>query len=106
MTGVVTAQLFRLQHAAAPNPRIGFFVLGVPLAAAFIALGMLVLMVGALRFWRQQKALVRGMVWAGGWEIVGIMGLSVAVSASFFFLSFFWRLLSALSFLSKMADVG
>ncbi|KAF2442177.1 hypothetical protein P171DRAFT_523047 [Karstenula rhodostoma CBS 690.94] len=81
ITGVITAQLFRLQHTATPNPRIGFFVLGVPLAAAFIALGMLVLVVGAVRFWRQQRALVRGRVWAGGWEIVGVMGVSLAITA-------------------------
>jgi uncharacterized membrane protein YidH (DUF202 family) len=28
MTGVITVQLFRLQHTVAPDPRIGFFVLG------------------------------------------------------------------------------
>ncbi|KAK7191681.1 uncharacterized protein CC84DRAFT_1115765 [Paraphaeosphaeria sporulosa] len=82
MTGIITAQLFRLQHSSSPNPRIGFVVLGVPLAASFIALGMLVLLLGALRFWRQQRALVKGRVWAGGWELLVIMGMSLAVSLS------------------------
>lgn len=81
MTGVITAQLFRLQHALAPDPRIGFFVLGVPLAATFISLGMLVLVFGAVRFWRQQSAMVRGKVHAGGWEIWSIMVLSLLVSS-------------------------
>ena len=72
MAGVVIAQLFRLQHAAAPDPRIGYAALGVPLAASFIALGMLVLLLGACRFWRLQAALVRGKTWAGGWEILAM----------------------------------
>ncbi|KAL5447688.1 hypothetical protein PMIN07_001810 [Paraphaeosphaeria minitans] len=81
VTGVVVAQLFRLQHASSPNLHIGFFVLGVPLAASFIALGILVLLLGALRFWRQQAALVRGRVWVGGWEVLAIMGASLAITA-------------------------
>ncbi|KAJ4345428.1 uncharacterized protein N0V89_011558 [Didymosphaeria variabile] len=81
MTGVITAQLFRLQHSVSPDPRIGYYVLGVPLAASFISLGMLVLMIGALRFWRQQSAMVRGKVYAGGWEIAVIMASSLAITA-------------------------
>ncbi|KAF1975128.1 hypothetical protein BU23DRAFT_552552 [Bimuria novae-zelandiae CBS 107.79] len=84
MIGVVTAQLFRLQHSLSPNPSIGYFVLGVPLAASFIVLGMVVLLVGAIRCWRQQSAMVRGKVYAGGWEITGIMVLSVLVSVLLF----------------------
>ena len=80
MSGVLTAQLLRLQHAPSPNPKMGFFVLGVPLAATFIVLGMLVLMIGAWRFWRQQRAMIRGKVLAGGWEICGIMVLAFLVS--------------------------
>jgi uncharacterized membrane protein YidH (DUF202 family) len=52
--------------------------IGTPLAASL--LGMLVLLIGALNFWRQQAALVRGKVWARGWEIVVIMGMSLLVS--------------------------
>ena len=80
MTGVFTAQLFRLQHAPAPDPRVGFYVTGVPLAATFMVLGIVVLMLGAVRFWRQQGAMVRGKVYAGGWEMLGIMVGSLAVS--------------------------
>jgi uncharacterized membrane protein YidH (DUF202 family) len=84
MTGVIIAQLFRLQHSINPNPSIGFFVLGVPLAAMFIGAALLVVLVGAYRFWKQQHAMVRGKVHAGGWEIVGIMVLSLMVSGVLF----------------------
>ncbi|ORY05078.1 hypothetical protein BCR34DRAFT_448932, partial [Clohesyomyces aquaticus] len=79
MTGVLTAQLFRLQHSINPSPTFGFFVLGIPLAATFIGLGALVLLIGAFRFWRQQRAMIRGKVHAGGWEITAIMGLSIVL---------------------------
>lgn len=80
MTGVIIAQLFRVQHAANPNPEIGFYVIGEPLSAAFISMAIFVLLVGAIRFWRLQDALVRGKALAGGWEVFVIMGLSALVS--------------------------
>ena len=67
--GVTIAQLFRLQKPAAPNLRFGFFVLGIPLACACIGAALLVVVLGAYRFWRQQNALARGKVHAGGWEL-------------------------------------
>ena len=82
MTGIIVAQLFRLQHIANPNLNLGFFVLGVPVAASFIGLAILVLLIGAYRFWRQQRAMIRGMVYAGGWDISLIMLLSIIVSAA------------------------
>ncbi|KAF2707607.1 hypothetical protein K504DRAFT_458104 [Pleomassaria siparia CBS 279.74] len=81
MSGVIIEQLFRLQHIQNPNLNLGFFVLGTPLAAIFIGLGMIVLLIGAFRFWRQQNAIVRGKVHAGGWEITSIMVFSIIVSA-------------------------
>lgn len=85
MVGVTTAQLFRLQHSLNPNPSIGYFVLGIPLAASFIGFGVVVLLVGAFRFWRQQNAMIRGRVRAGGWEITAVMVLSILVSGMLFF---------------------
>jgi uncharacterized membrane protein YidH (DUF202 family) len=82
MTGVVIAQLFRLQHTLTPNLSFGFFVLGIPLAASFIGFGMVVLLLGAFRFWRQQNAMVRGKVFAGGWEVGVVMCGSIVVSVS------------------------
>jgi uncharacterized membrane protein YidH (DUF202 family) len=85
MTGVITAQLFRLQHSIHPNPEIGFYVIGVPVGAAFIGVGMVVLLIGAYRFWRQQHAMLRGTVYAGGWEITVIMLLCTLVSGVLLF---------------------
>jgi uncharacterized membrane protein YidH (DUF202 family) len=85
MTGVVIAQLFRLQHALLPNPSLGFFVLGIPLASTFIGGGAVILL-GVFRFWRQQSATIRGKVWAGGWEITAIIILIIVVSVMLFFL--------------------
>ena len=90
--GVITAQLFRLQHSVNPNPSLGFFVLGMPLAVIFIGTAIVVLLLGAFRFWKQQNALARGKIHAGGWEINTIMGLAIVVSALlFFYLCISWQ---------------
>ncbi|KAF2736609.1 hypothetical protein EJ04DRAFT_489485 [Polyplosphaeria fusca] len=86
MSGVIIAQLFRLQHSISPSPSIGFFVLGIPLAATFIAFGALVLLFGAFRFWLQQNAMVRGKIYAGGWGILIIMGVSILICTATFVL--------------------
>lgn len=83
MTGVMVAQLFRLQHAPKPDPHFGYHALGKPLAAVFILSAIAVTFLGAFRFWRQQNAIVRGKVHAGGWEILAIMVGSLAVSFLF-----------------------
>jgi uncharacterized membrane protein YidH (DUF202 family) len=80
ITGIVVAQLFRLQHAYNPDLEWGFFVTGIPLAACFIFWAIIVQVVGAIRFWRQQNALVRGKIRAGGWEVNVVAGGSVLVS--------------------------
>lgn len=69
MLAVIIAQLFRLQHTETPNKIFGFFVLGIPLACVCIGAAIIVLLLGAYRFWRQQNAILRGKVHAGGWEI-------------------------------------
>ncbi|KAF1992610.1 hypothetical protein K402DRAFT_449921 [Aulographum hederae CBS 113979] len=86
MTGVLIAQMFRLQRSVSPDMELGYFVLGVPMATVFIAAAMVVALVGALRFWRQQNAMVRGRVWAGGWEINLIMILSIVLAVALFVL--------------------
>ena len=73
---VYIAQLFRLQHTAHPDQTLGFFVVAIPLAAACIVAAILVLLLGAYRFWRQQNAILRGKVHAGGWE-VNMIGLII-----------------------------
>lgn len=75
VTGVVIAQLFRLQHSPHPHPHFGFYKIGKPLSAAFICMGIVVVLIGAIRFWRLQNALVRGKAIAAGWEVSLVMGL-------------------------------
>jgi hypothetical protein len=80
MIGVITAQLFRLQRVANPNPDFGFYVIGRPLSILFMCMAIVVVLVGAFRFWKLQNALVRGKAHTGGWEVLLVMGLSVLVS--------------------------
>lgn len=80
MTGVIIAQLYRIQHSISPDPEIGFYIFGEPLSVAFIGMAIFVLLVGAIRFWRLQNALVRGKALAGGWEILLVMATSALVS--------------------------
>lgn len=72
MQGVLIAQLFRLQQ---PGDRLKFYVAGKPLAVTCHCIAILVALIGAYRFWRQQGAISAGKVHAGGWEMnaVGIL---------------------------------
>jgi uncharacterized membrane protein YidH (DUF202 family) len=76
MTGILIAQLFHLQHSSTPNPHFGFYKVGKPLAATFICMAIVVVLLGAVRFWRLQRALVRGKAIAGGWEVGLVMVLT------------------------------
>jgi len=69
MLGVLIAQLYRLQHAPAPSPVFGYFILSKPIACIFQASALCMALMGAYRFFRQQSAMARGMVHAGGWEV-------------------------------------
>lgn len=80
MTGVIIAQLFRIQHSMSPDPQIGFYVVGKPLSVVFIGMAIFVLLVGAIRFLRLQNALVRGKALVGGWEVFAVMAMSALVS--------------------------
>ncbi|KAL5121319.1 hypothetical protein ACEQ8H_000787 [Pleosporales sp. CAS-2024a] len=79
-TGVLTTQLYRLQHVARPNNHLGFYIIGRPLSIMFIGMGIFVVVVGAARFWKLQQALVKGKAHSGGWEVLSIMGLSFLAS--------------------------
>ncbi|KAK0661044.1 hypothetical protein DIS24_g2919 [Lasiodiplodia hormozganensis] len=84
MAGVMIAQLLRLQHAPNPDPHYGYHALGKPLAAVFITAAIAMVLLGAFRFWRQQNAIVRGKVFAGGWEILTIMIGSTILTTTVF----------------------
>jgi len=67
--GTLVAQLMRLEHSSNPDPVFGFYVLGVPLAAICICCALLVVVLGCIRFLRQQGAIIRQKCLAGGWEM-------------------------------------
>lgn len=81
MIAVIIAQLFKLQHTEAPNRTFGFYVLGTPLACVCIAAAIVVLLLGSYRFWRQQNAILRGKVHAGGWEL-NVVGITIFMVCS------------------------
>ncbi len=70
--GVIIAQLFRLEHTINPDPIISFYAAGVPLASVCNAAALVVSLLGAYRFWRQQNALTRGKIQAGGWDLLAV----------------------------------
>lgn len=86
MVGVLIAQLFSLNHAVVHNADFGFHRVGKPLACVCHLLAILVAVAGAYRFWRQQHALARGRVHAGGREVNFIGLVSAAVVAVIFVL--------------------
>lgn len=77
MQGVVISQLFRLQPQ---GDRLRFYAAGIPLAVTCHCVAILVALIGAFRFWRQQGAISVGKVHAGGWELNAVGGLLGAVS--------------------------
>ncbi|CAI7638476.1 unnamed protein product [Penicillium glandicola] len=79
MQGVLVAQLFRLQRSLTEVDRLSFHEVGIPLAVICHFVAVIVALIGAFRFWRQQNAVARGKVYAGGWELnlVGILLFSV-----------------------------
>lgn len=85
MVGVTVAQLFRLQSEPLPNGELGYYAIGIPLAAAFIVSAIAVATLGAVRYWRQQRAMTRGKVHAGGWEVLAVMGISILVRSVILF---------------------
>ncbi|CDM27027.1 hypothetical protein DTO013E5_4217 [Penicillium roqueforti] len=82
MQGVLVAQLFRLQRPLETVHRLSFYHVGIPLAVACHAVAVIVALIGSFRFWRQQNAIARGKVYAGGWELnsVGILLFLVIVA--------------------------
>ena len=80
MLGCVVAQLYRLQHREHPSKVFGFYVLSKPLSVIFQAAALLTVLLGGIRFWRQQSAMAIGKVHAGGWEMVTISAMLFLVS--------------------------
>ncbi|KAL2216517.1 hypothetical protein M432DRAFT_66197 [Thermoascus aurantiacus ATCC 26904] len=88
MQGVLIAQLFHIQRFMAnPTPRFGFYIVGVPLSVLCHCTAILVVGMGAHRFWRQQSAIALGKVHAGGWELNCIGALTAGVLMTIFALA-------------------
>ncbi|KAL5357323.1 hypothetical protein BJX96DRAFT_172419 [Aspergillus floccosus] len=87
MQGVLIAQLFRLQHILIPDVKLGYYQIGIPLSMTFHGIAMLVALLGAARFWKQQHAMALGTVYAGGWEVNTIAMLLCSVILVTFILS-------------------
>ncbi|KLJ05828.1 hypothetical protein EMPG_10746 [Blastomyces silverae] len=84
--GALIAQLFSLQNKQDQNTAFGFNAVGRPLACACHACAIIVAAMGSYRFWRQQNALARGKVQAGGWELNLAGGCAVGIITSTFVL--------------------
>ncbi|KAK2029931.1 hypothetical protein LX32DRAFT_692837 [Colletotrichum zoysiae] len=67
--GTVIAQLFVIQPS---DSGFGYTAIGKPLAAACYCFAMCVTLLGALRVWRLQHALLLGKTLSGGFEIMTI----------------------------------
>ena len=87
MQGVLIAQLFRLQRSGSNEDRLKFYEVGIPLSVACHCVAVIVALIGAYRFWRQQSAVSLGKVHAGGWEVnsVGILLFLVSFTFSHWF---------------------
>ena len=80
MLGVFIAQLFSLQHMLSHDSEFGFFRVGLPLSCACYGVSIIVSVIGAFRFWRQQQAMANSKVYVGGWELNVIALFTAAVS--------------------------
>ncbi|KAJ6124731.1 hypothetical protein N7471_012048 [Penicillium samsonianum] len=82
MQGALVAQLFRLQRPLTKVDRLSFHEVGIPLSVAYHFVAVIITLIGAFRFWRQQNAIAREKVYAGGWELnsVGILLFAVIVA--------------------------
>ena len=80
MLGTIIAQLYRLQHHPDPSKVFGYYVLSKPLSVLFQFAALAVVLIGGIRFWRQQSAMAIGKVHASGWELISIAIGSFLVS--------------------------
>lgn len=105
MIGTTVAQLFTINHH---DSGFGYTAVGRPLAAACFAIAIGTLLMGAVRTWRYQNAMIRGRALVSGFEI-HVIGISVSLVSSLPLplvvknridvCSFFW---SSLAFYSRL----
>ncbi|KAI9822792.1 MAG: hypothetical protein M1832_003025 [Thelocarpon impressellum] len=83
MTGVLVAQLHLVSTPHTPDSKspiaFGRPAVGKTLACALVAAGALEAGVGGWRYMRFQRRLVAGRALGGGWDMLGVWGLLLAV---------------------------
>lgn len=80
MSAVVVAQLFPLRESGTHMDKpVTFAKLAKPLSAMLVAASIATVLLGTVRVWRQQEAMVRGRILTASWETMGIAVLSGAV---------------------------
>ncbi|SLM34067.1 Domain of unknown function DUF202 [Lasallia pustulata] len=84
MLGIYIAQLFRLQHTLDSGSGFGFFTLGIPLACLCTGAAIVIAVLGAYRFWRQQSAMLRGKIHVWGWDMAAIAFAAFSVTMVIF----------------------
>jgi len=67
--GVVVAQLFSLQQADS-GFGFGYLAVGKPLATLCLSASIAIVVLGVVRTWRYQRALIRGKALSGGPELM------------------------------------
>ncbi|KAH7027517.1 uncharacterized protein B0I36DRAFT_327265 [Microdochium trichocladiopsis] len=84
-TGVFITQLYVLREPTEPvvGSATGMAV-GRPLATTCFSLALGTILWGTCRFWRFQRALVRGKALAGGFELTMVLGVSVLLLVTMF----------------------
>jgi uncharacterized membrane protein YidH (DUF202 family) len=84
MQGVLIAQLFRLQQQQSSTNDLTYYEVAIPLSVACHCVAVIVAVIGASRFWKQQNAVALGTIYAGGWEMNCIGVLIALVRSSTF----------------------
>lgn len=91
-TGVIIAQMSQVQRAVHPDRerQWKYYILGVPQGCICQGVAILFVVIGALRFFRSEQALLRGRARTNGWDlwlavcllfVVGIRHLQISHSA-------------------------
>lgn len=80
MVAIAVAQFFRLEDDLNVHG-FGLYRASKGLAGMLLGSAIAILLTGAYRFWKQQNAMVRGKIWAAGWELhfVGVLMIAVSV---------------------------
>lgn len=79
--GLLIAQMSRIQHAVHPEREHDFKynVLGIPQAALCQVMAVIIVCVGAYRFFKQEQVMLDGGARIKGWDLYAVIGLVLSV---------------------------